>query len=403
MRDRVASVLIACAALAAGCAGNPELEGAAAARSLGASVEGDPPVEAKPAAPSKPVNPWLDDATRIANVNGKVITIRQVRQKMGPSYEQYLDHPEDLARLVHARARDLVEQQVVVEEAKRVGLRVTDEDMEWDEEQQEKEAAKKGDTVDQYLHDVGMTRREWDENRRNDIYYGRARYYFTGAAPARFYAEDRFRPSVDTFVTTDEVRAFGEAHRSEIETPETATIRVIDLRRDSFREAGTDDEEAWRRCGLAMDAVEERLRAGEPFADVARQVSEGPEASRGGLCDPFGREGSILSAYREWAFAGGRTEGEVSRRMRLPTGYILLRLEKHEAARSPSIEEWGPGVRASLLELKRRLAWAQVLVRLLGEASIAPAAFRDMLLEESRAAVRALSRQLPSVQPPRVR
>ena len=400
MRERAAAVLIASAALAAGCAGDPGLEGAAAARSLGASVEGDPPAESKPAAPAKPVDPWLDDATRLAQVNGKVITLRQVRHRMGPAYEQYLDRRDDLARLVHARARDLVEQQVVVEEAKRVGLRVTDEDMDRDEEQQEMEAAKKGDTVEQYLHDMGMTRREWDENRRNDIYYGRARYYFTGEAPARFYAEDRFRPRVDIFVTPDEVRAFGEAHRAEIETPESAAIRVIDLRRDSFREAGSDDEEAWRRCGLAMDAVEERLRAGEPFADVARQVSQGPEAPRGGLMDPFGREGSIRPEYREWAFADGRKEGEVSPRMRLPTGYVILSLEKREAARSPAIEEWGPRVRASLLELKRRLAWAQVLAGLLEEASISPAGFRDTLLEEARAAVRVLSRQLPPVQPP---
>ncbi len=69
-----------------------------------------------------------------------------------------------------------------------------------------------------------------------------------------------------------------------------------------------------------------RVLAGEPFADVAAEVSEEPGAARrGGLLEP-GREGDWVDPF--WAAASALREGEVSDVVRTRYGFHVLRLEE---------------------------------------------------------------------------
>lgn len=394
---RSALLPLLAAAAAAACSSPGELEGAAAARSRGASVLAGEEAEAKPPGEaSRPADPWLDDARVLARVNGRVLTLREVRHAMGPAYDQYLDRREDLARFVQARVKDLVIRRLAIEEARRIGFTVDDEDLERETERAERAAAEAGTTLAQTIRDLGMTRREWDDRTRDDILFQRALYYFTGQFPGRFYDEDRFRPAVDFFVRPGEIRAYGEKHREElgILRPAQATLRVLDLRKDSFRGPGATEEEAWRLCGRAVDAVEERLRAGESFADLARELSAGPEAPTGGLVGPFLREGPLRAEYREWAFREGRAEGDVSQRLRLPSGYVLLYMERLEPERVRPIEEWAPEARERLLNLKKTIAWNEVQIALLEEAAVSPRDLRDGLLSGLRSSTRRVREEL---------
>jgi parvulin-like peptidyl-prolyl isomerase len=333
----------------------------------------------------------------LARVNGQVITLREIRHSMGPSYDQYLDRLEDLARFVRAKVLERLLRRIVVEEARRVGFTVTDEELEQETQRQEKRAAEAGTTLERTILDQGMTRREWDDDLRDDILFYRARAYFTGQFPDRFYDLDRYRPSVDPFVRPEEIRRFGEGHAEElgVRTAARATVRVIDLRFDSFRGPGASEEEARRACARAMDAVEERLRAGEPFADLAREVSRGPEAAGGGLVGPFEGDGPLRREYREWAFREGRSDGDLSPRLALPTGLVILRMERLEPERVRPIEEWAPEARARLLDVKRTLAWNDVQAALLEEASVQPADLKAALLAQLRGNGRRLREELP--------
>lgn len=394
---------LAAALAAAACSSPDPLTGAAAARSRGAAVVDEAPAAsgAPAAAPSRPENPWLDETRDLARVNGQVITLREIRHSMGPAYDQYLDRTEELARFVRRKVLERLLRRIVVEEAKRIGISVDDEEIEKETERQEKRAAEAGSTLDRTIQDQGMTRREWDDDLRDDMLFFRARAYFTAMVPDRLYDRiydaDRFRPSVDPHATPEEVRAFGEAHAEDlgIRSPARATLRVLDLRWDAFRGPGVPEEEARRACGKAMDAVEERLRAGESFADVARELSRGPEAAEGGLLAPFGRDADLRQEYREWAFREGRKDGDLSARIPLSTGLVILRMEKLEAERVRPIEEWAPEARARILDVKRTLAWNDVQAALLEEASVQPAEVKSNLLAELRANSRRLREELP--------
>lgn len=80
-------------------------------------------------------------------------------------------------------------------------------------------------------------------------------------------------------------------------------------------------EEARRKARAALH----RVRAGEPFADLARELSEEPGADRsGGLLRP-GREGSWVPEF--WRAASALEEGESSGVVETRYGFHVLRLE----------------------------------------------------------------------------
>jgi hypothetical protein len=87
-------------------------------------------------------------------------------------------------------------------------------------------------------------------------------------------------------------------------------------------------EKRSRSAGRAREALE-RVRQGEPFPDVAGEVSEEPGAeARGGLLAP-GREGSWV---REFWFAAASLEvGEVSGVVETQYGFHVLKLEERRA------------------------------------------------------------------------
>ena len=390
--------LLAAAAMAAGCTTDQELRGAAAARSRGAEVPAA--AEAGPGAgaavgPVRTYDPWLDDTRKLATVNGHVIPLGQVRHDMGPAYDQYLDRRDVLTGFVNKKVRDLVLRTIVTGEGKRVGLSVNAEDMERDEERQAKQAAAAGSTIEQTIRDFGMTRREWDENRREKILFARSQAYFMGLFPDFAYNADRFRPGVESWVSPAEVRAWGERHRTDLDRPRTATVRILYLCAADFAGPGVSDDEAWRRCSAALDALEERLKAGDSFATVADLGRRFPGAGEGGLYPPVtSTSGDLKSQYREWAFADARRPGDVSPRMKVPAGFVVLRLEKREDAASPDIEEWGPMAHAEIEGRRRSLAWTECQAQLLEEAVVSPAETRASLLAELREEARRIRREL---------
>jgi hypothetical protein len=398
MATRSLPILLLLAALAAACSTDRELRGAAAARSRGAVLGDDAP--AAPAAegaqaPARPYDQWLDDTRKLATVNGQVIPLGQVRHAMGPAYDQYLDRRDVLTGFVNKKVRDLVVRRLVVAEGKRVGLSVSDEDMDRDEEREAKRAAAAGSTIEQMIRDFSMTRREWDENRRETILFLRSQAYFMGLFPDFAYAADRFRPCVEAWVSPAEVRAWGERHRADLDRPRTATVRILYLCVADFAQPGDGDEDAWRRCAAALDALEGKLKAGEPFAAVAELGRRFPGAGEGGLYPPVtSGSGDLKSQYREWAFSDERKEGDVSPRMKVPAGYVVLRLEKRDDAASTDIEEWGPVARAEIEARRRALAWADCQARLLEEAVVAPAGLRAEMLADLRAEARRIRREL---------
>jgi hypothetical protein len=314
---------------------------------------------------------------------------------MGPAYEQFLPFREELAAKVNAELRKLILRRVVVQEALRLGLDATEEMMEEEEKRYREMARKKGSTLEQSWRDQGITAREWRDDLRDGLTEFRALMFFTGQFHPSAYREEVFRPSVDLFVAPEEIRAWGESNRAEVEKSASATLRILDLRDDAFRGEGAGDGEARERCAAAAEEARRRALAGEPFADLVRALSQGSDAAEGGLLGPILPDGPQRREFREWAFAPERLPGAVSEPMRMPAGFVLLYLESRQDARAVPIEEWGPVARDRIERVKMNLAWNEVTRHLLESASLDPEALKRSILADLAAEGRALRAALP--------
>lgn len=128
----------------------------------------------------------------------------------------------------------------------------------------------------------------------------------------------------DSFFIPERVRA---AHIL-ILVPENASIEEISKAEDSIK------------------AIEERIRAGEDFAAVARESSQDPgSAAKGGDLGWF-EHGQMVPEFADAAFA--LQPGEVSGPVRSPFGFHLIKKEDHQASAMRTLDEVKDELRAAL-------------------------------------------------------
>lgn len=126
--------------------------------------------------------------------------------------------------------------------------------------------------------------------------------------------------------TTLEARGVTEANLEAryAENPEhELTVRHLVILSERWR---PEAERAQAR--VRADAALERVRAGEPFPELAGEVSEEPGARvRGGLLEP-GREGSWVDEF--WEAASGLEVGAISGVVESEYGFHVLKLDARE-------------------------------------------------------------------------
>jgi len=117
------------------------------------------------------------------------------------------------------------------------------------------------------------------------------------------------------------VRAYYDGHRDFFKQPERIRASHILIKVDP--KADVAQKAAARR---QLEQIQQKLAAGEDFASLARQYSQGPSSSRGGDLGFF-RRGQMVKPFEDAAFA--LKPGEVSGIVETPFGYHLIKvLEK---------------------------------------------------------------------------
>ena len=121
-------------------------------------------------------------------------------------------------------------------------------------------------------------------------------------------------------ITDEDVKNYWQTHPQEFKAGEEVRVRHIflPLAKDA---SPAEESEARARA----EKVLERLRAGEDFAKVAREVSQGPSASEGGELGWYGR-GALQPDVEKAAFA--LEPGEISGVLRGPRGFQIVQTEE---------------------------------------------------------------------------
>jgi len=112
-------------------------------------------------------------------------------------------------------------------------------------------------------------------------------------------------------------------------------------------EAETPEEEEEKVKERALSVLE-KARAGEDFADLAKEYSEGPTNEKGGDLGYFS-SGQMVKPFDDAAF--GMEKGEISDLVKTQFGYHIIKVEDIKEARTKILAEVQDEIRDRLLQI----------------------------------------------------
>ena len=117
-----------------------------------------------------------------------------------------------------------------------------------------------------------------------------------------------------------EIAEYYEAHPDEFQNPKTVEARHILIK---VGQEAADDEVA--KAKERIEDILKKARAGEGFAELAKQYSEGPSKDKGGHLGSFRRE-AMVKPFADKAFS--MQAGEISDPVRTRFGWHIIKVEK---------------------------------------------------------------------------
>jgi peptidyl-prolyl cis-trans isomerase C len=163
-------------------------------------------------------------------------------------------------------------------------------------------------------------------------------------------------------VGEEEIKDFYEKNKERMAQPEQVRARHILIK----LEQGAD-EAAKAEALKRIEEVIAKAKAGEDFAELAKQFSEGPSGPKGGDLGPFTR-GRMVPPFEEAAFKLG--VGEISGPVLTRFGYHAIKVEEKVEKKVPSLEESREQVTGMLKNTKVSEAVEVRLEKLRSEAKI---------------------------------
>lgn len=132
-------------------------------------------------------------------------------------------------------------------------------------------------------------------------------------------------------VTPEEVQKYYDEHKAQFSDAEAVTVRHIFFAIPQE----TDGEKAGQILTEKAKRAYSRLQGGESFESVARSMSEGPDASQGGMLGKLKR-GEMRPELEQIAFS--LREGQFSQPVQSPFGLHILYVEQRHAGTAVPLE-----------------------------------------------------------------
>jgi peptidyl-prolyl cis-trans isomerase C len=154
-------------------------------------------------------------------------------------------------------------------------------------------------------------------------------------------------------VTDEEMQKFYKENEDKFENPERVKASHILVKVDSA--AKPEDRAAARQ---KTEAVLKRLKAGEDFAAVAKQVSDCPSAQQGGDLGYFAK-GQMVQPFEQAAFS--LEPGKLSGIVETQFGYHIIKVADHQKAGKISFEDAKARIRPYMKQQQERFALRDTL------------------------------------------
>jgi peptidyl-prolyl cis-trans isomerase D len=381
--------------------------------------------------------------THLATVGGESVSLREYQAAYNNLMEFYRRlyqdrFTEDMARSFNLKQQaldTLIQRKILLHEAKRQGLMVSDEEL--IERVQSYPAFQINNRFDrnryiQILRLNRLTPEDFEQSQREELLIAKLENLIKDSVlvteseikeafhrdkeqvnasyvridPAQFTDQVRideedlaayYREHPERFRQPEQVRVAytvlaPEAFLPQVHIAEEQLAREYEVRKEAFRQeeqvrarhilrklpqnAGPDEE---MKVRAEAEAIQRRLQAGEDFAQLARELSEDPASAAEGGDLGFFKRGEMVKPFEDAAFT--LRPGEVSHLVRTDFGYHLIKVEeKREAGYRPLAEVREPLSEQLRRDEARRLA--ETRARSVYEALVAPGAQWDAVLRQ---------------------
>jgi peptidyl-prolyl cis-trans isomerase C len=260
------------------------------------------------------------DSGKVALVNGTVITQKALNRSLAQAQQQFRGQQQKLTDTQLAQFRkqvldNLVQEELLYQETQKKGIKVKDSDL----KAQIATLKNRFPSEEKYkemLLQMKITERELENQARRGM-------------AIRQFIDEEIGSTIS--VSEKEQKAFYDGNPALFKKPERVRARHILIKVDP--KADSSKKEQARK---KIENIQQMLKNGKAFEELAKEFSEGPSNVKGGDLGYFQR-GQMVKPFEETAFA--LKSGEVSDIVETRFGYHLIKVVDKKPSEPVAYEE----------------------------------------------------------------
>lgn len=276
----------------------------------------------------------------VASVNGKDITGqaldeevaagKKMLEEQGYNFEG--DEGKELEEMMRVSLLEqMITRELLMQEAERLNLLPSDMEVREELDRVKKELGSEGD-YKKFLAANGLNEPKLQERLKQDKAMVKLQEKVTAEVPEP---------------TEEEIEAYYENNKEQFSQPEQRQVSHILIGTGDFTD-GDNRSEADAKV-RALQVVD-KLKAGDGFAELAKQYSDDPGSKdNGGQYPPFSRGAGFVKEFEDAAFAMNKGEYTVEP-VRTQFGYHVIRLDDVIPASQQSLDEVKGAISSILFE-----------------------------------------------------
>jgi peptidyl-prolyl cis-trans isomerase SurA len=290
----------------------------------------------------------------IARINNQIVTRTEyLRSKDQLKQEAQQQDPANADKIVAERdkdvLRDLIDQQLLLEKGKDLGITADTEVIKRLDEMRKDMKLESMEDLEKAAQGQGISFEDFKQNLKNQIITQQVISKEVGSRMS---------------ISKEELQQFYDQHKSQMEQPEQ--IRLSELlvstdKKTKDANAAPDDPQQFAAERAKADDLLAQIRKGAAFDDITKKNSDGPTAAQGGDLGYFKR-GTLDKGLEEKTFA--MKPGEVSDVTRTRQGFVILKVVEHQMAGVPPLSQIEPKVQDAIYMQKLQPALRAYLQKL---------------------------------------
>jgi peptidyl-prolyl cis-trans isomerase SurA len=294
----------------------------------------------------------------IARINNQIITRTEyLRSKEQLKQEAQQQDPANADKIVAEKdkdiLRDLIDQQLLLEKGKDLGLTADTEVIKRLDEMRKEMKLESMEDLEKAAAAQGYSFEDFKQNLKNQIITQQVISKEVGSRMS---------------ISKEEMQQFYDEHKSQMERAEQIRLSELLISTEKKdKNAATDEAAQLAAARAKADDLLAQIRKGGKFEDIAKKNSDGPTAAQGGDLGYFKR-GALAKELEDKTFA--MKPGDVSDVIRTKQGFVILQVAEHQMAGVPPLSEIEPRVQDAIYMQKLQPALRAYLTHLREDAFI---------------------------------